>query len=414
MPGSPMQERAADSLVLTEGRFARFETIEWWDQSRLANAKVLVIGAGALGNETVKNLALLGVGNLVLVDMDRIEESNLSRSVLFRATDEGQLKSECGVRAAQEIYPSMRAMAIAGNVLSDLGLGFFRWADVVVGALDNREARVFVNSACARVGRPWIDGGLDVLQGIVRGFAPPRTACYECTMNKTDWELINKRRSCSLLARRAAAAGRTPTTPTVASIIGAIQAQEVVKHLHGMDALFGKGYVYEGRFHSSYNVSYPVSPDCPWHDPESPVVALPELTSAVPLSRVWAEAEGRLGKLDAIDLSRELVESVQCPRCHVTRAVFRQTESVPEGSLTCPECQVEQVPRFQHSIPARSPMLAKSAAELGLPRWDVLWARSGSQILGLELSGDDPTGTMRRRQTGAEEEGQGDGIRQKI
>ena len=403
MPGSRMGELAASSLVLVEGRFARFEAIEWWDQSRLAQAKVLVIGAGALGNEVVKNLALLGIGNLVLADMDRIEESNLSRSVLFRAADEGKFKAECAVRAAQDIYPSMRAMAIPGNVLSDIGLGFFRWADVVVGALDNREARVFVNSACARVGRPWIDGGLDVLQGIVRGFAPPRTACYECTMNKTDWELINKRRSCSLLARRAAAVGRTPTTPIVASIIGAIQAQEVVKLLHGMDALFGKGYVYEGRFHSSYNVSYPVNADCPWHDPESPVIALQQLTSAVPLSRVWSEAESRIGELDAIDLSRELVESVQCPRCGITRDLFRPTENVPEGSLICPECQVEQVPRFQHSIPPRSPLLERSAAELGLPRWDVLWARAGSRILGLELSGDDPTGTMLRGQTSTEE-----------
>jgi len=201
---------------------------------------VLVIGAGALGNEVIKNLALLGLGHVVVADMDRIELSNLSRSALFRETDEGKFKSECAVRAAKQIFPGMDARAIVGNILADLGLGWFRWADVVIGALDNREARVFVNAACARVDRPWIDGGIEVLHGVARGFAPPKTACYECTMSAVDWDLLNKRRSCSLLARRAIAQRGTPTTPTTASIIGAIQVQEMIKLLHGRPALLGR------------------------------------------------------------------------------------------------------------------------------------------------------------------------------
>src|SRR5437867_7693974 len=60
-------------------RFSRFGLIAWWDQRKLAQARVLVIGAGALGNEIVKNLALLGIGNLFIADKDRIENSNLSR-----------------------------------------------------------------------------------------------------------------------------------------------------------------------------------------------------------------------------------------------------------------------------------------------------------------------------------------------
>src|SRR5262245_40479468 len=206
-----------DKLDLREGRFSRLEAIQWWDQSRLREARVLIIGAGALGNEVIKNLSLLGIGNLIIADMDRIELSNLSRSVLFRASDEGLPKAECAARAAREIYPEIEATALVANVLASVGLGWFRWADVVVGALDNREARVFVNSACAMVGRPWIDGGIEVLQGVARGFAPPSTACYECTMSTVDWDLLNKRRSCSLLARRALASNGTPTTPTTAS-----------------------------------------------------------------------------------------------------------------------------------------------------------------------------------------------------
>ena len=65
-------------------RFARFRLISWWDQERLAAAKVLVIGAGALGNEIVKNLALLGVGHVFVADHPIVSStSNLSRSILF-------------------------------------------------------------------------------------------------------------------------------------------------------------------------------------------------------------------------------------------------------------------------------------------------------------------------------------------
>jgi adenylyltransferase/sulfurtransferase len=92
---------------------------------------------------------LLGVGHVRVADMDHIELSNLSRSVLFREADEGKAKATCAARAARDLYPQMDIAPLEGNILAEVGLGYFRWADVVVGALDNREARVFVNSACA-------------------------------------------------------------------------------------------------------------------------------------------------------------------------------------------------------------------------------------------------------------------------
>jgi adenylyltransferase/sulfurtransferase len=385
-----MNADAQSPMSLAEGRFARFERIQWWDQSLLGAARVLIVGAGALGNEVIKNLSLLGVGHLVIVDMDVVETSNLSRSVLFRPSDEGRPKAVAAAGAAQDLYPQIQAVPIVGNVLSDVGVGYFRWAQVVVGALDNREARVFVNQCCAQAGRPWVDGGIDVLSGIVRGFEPPQSACYECTMGQADWDLLAKRRSCSLLARRALREGGAPTTPTTASVVGGIQAQEVVKRLHGIASLAGAGYVFEGLAHSSYPVRYPILPECPWHEPAAPIEAAREWNSDTPLGVIWDGASARLGGLDAMDLSRELVESLKCPSCGRREQVLAPIERVHEDQALCPECRAERVPVFLHSVTRDSELLALGARQLGLPAWDVLWARRGEQMLGIELAGDRP------------------------
>ncbi len=336
-------------------------------------ARVLVIGAGALGNEVVKNLALLGVGQLVIVDMDRIEKSNLCRSVLFRESDEGQYKAHAAARAARALYPDIRAKGLRANVLAELGLGYFRWAQVVVGALDNREARVFVNQACAQTQRPWIDGGIDVLNGIVRGFSPPASACYECTMGQADWDLLAKRRSCALLARQAFAEGGAPTTPTTASIIGAIQAQEVVKRLHGLESLAGRGFLFEGLNHSSYTVEYPISPDCPWHAAPVPVETCADLAADTPLRKIWSRAEESLGSVEALDLSREIVAAMSCPSCRAARPIRRPVELVRPDEVPCPKCGAECVPEFRHSLGESSDWLDLTPRQIGLPEWDIIW-----------------------------------------
>ncbi len=385
-----MGSEAETQIVLEEGRFGRFEAIPWWDQSVLREARVLVVGAGALGNEVIKNLALLGVGHLAVADMDSIERTNLCRSVLFRQEDEGAAKATTAVAAAEDLYHEIHATALVGNILADVGLGCFRWAQVVVGCLDNREARVFVNRACTLVGRPWIDGGIEVLNGIVRGFSPPASACYECTMGQADWDLLNKRRSCSLLARNAASEGGTPTTPTSASVIGAIQAQEVVKRLHGLDSLAGRGFVFEGLAHNSYTVDYPIAPDCPWHENPAPIEPFADLNSDTRVRTIWARASEKIGELDAIDLARELVERLECTSCGQSRRLLRSIEHVREDQVHCDACRAECVPHCFHGLSRDSDLLDLTVRELGLPPWDIVWGRHGERVLGIELAGDRP------------------------
>ena len=181
-----------------EDRYSRLKLIPWWDQDRLKNATIMVVGAGAIGNELIKDLALLGIGRILIYDMDQIEHTNLTRSVLYRAADVGRYKAEVAAERATEMNPDVKTKAFKANIIHDVGLGVFRRMDVVLGGLDNREARLAINQSCYKVNKPWIDGAIEALNGFARVFTPPEGACYECTMTELDWKLINKRKSCAV------------------------------------------------------------------------------------------------------------------------------------------------------------------------------------------------------------------------
>lgn len=88
--GNDIELKSSD---FEEDRYGRLRLIPWWDQDRLKNATIMVVGAGAIGNELVKNLTLLGIGKILIFDMDSIESTNLTRSILFRAKDVGRNKA---------------------------------------------------------------------------------------------------------------------------------------------------------------------------------------------------------------------------------------------------------------------------------------------------------------------------------
>src|SRR6478609_2229978 len=168
-----------------ETYFDRQKLISWWDQERLAAAKVMVVGAGALGNETVKNLLLLGFRNLFICDFDHIETSNLSRTVLFGPDDVGKSKAHTAAQRARELClsPGHRIASFHGDITSQLGLGLFQSFDIVLGCVDNVEARRFINRVCRYLGKPWIDSGINVLAGHVSFYSPSSEVCYECVLS---------------------------------------------------------------------------------------------------------------------------------------------------------------------------------------------------------------------------------------
>ena len=113
----------SDFKILEEGsidddKYDRQKRIAGWDQSKVANATVMVIGVGATGNEVVKNLALTGIGKIIIVDYDIIEKSNLNRCVLFNMEDkiEDKYKTEVVEAAIKTLNPDTEIVSLNQNL----------------------------------------------------------------------------------------------------------------------------------------------------------------------------------------------------------------------------------------------------------------------------------------------------------
>jgi adenylyltransferase/sulfurtransferase len=370
-------------------RYATFGFLTWWDQQKMRDATVLVAGAGALGNEVLKNLALTGIGRLLIVDFDLVEAANLSRSVLFRNGDRGRSKAAVAAAAVRALNPDVATCALHGDLTRDLGLGVFRHVDAVVGCLDNREARLFVNRACCKLGKPWVDGALHEMLGEARVFWPGRGACYECTLGPADYQAMNMRYSCTSLARDLVIEGKVATTPTIASIIGGVQAQETLKLLHGLPVDPGRALVFNGLTNETYTTTYPFHDDCLSHVSCAPIVECPDLRSATTsVGEMLERVRRQLGADAVLELGFDLLVDFDCANDHPSAPVLQPVSQVAESAARCPVCGALRWPRQTHRIRGDETFLHQTLQEIGVPPMDVLCGHSGTDSRCFELTGD--------------------------
>lgn len=374
-----------------EDKYSRFRLIPWWEQGKIAGCRLLVIGAGALGNEVLKNAALLGFTQVVVVDMDRIEESNLSRAVLFREEDVGQSKAEVAACAYRSLAPEAAIQPLVANVIHGCGLGLLEWSDVILAGLDNREARLWINRAAWKVNRPWIDGAIEGINGVARVFLPGQAPCYECTLGEVDWELLQKRMSCNLLMLESVVEGKVPTTPTISSVIAGVQVQEAVKLIHGMPTLASKGFIFEGMHHSSYVVEYTANEECMSHYTLPRIVRLPERSADMTLSQLRERAQHDLNSSDVvIEFSRDVLQKFVCPDCKQEEYLYKPVGSVAFQQATCQLDDRLRTVMSLHSYTGESELGMRALSDLGLPPLDVFTARCGEREIGYVPYGDAP------------------------
>ena len=261
--------------------------------------------------------------------------------------------------------------------------------NVILAGLDNREARLWINRAAWKVGRPWVDGAIEGINGVARVFVPGQPPCYECTLGETDWAILGQRMSCNLLAHRPDITGKVPTTPTISSIIAGIQVQEVVKLLHGLPTLASRGFVFEGLNHTSYVVEYTENPNCMSHYTIPELVRLPEPSSEWTIDSLWRRAQLDLGTAEVtLEFSRDVIWRLVCPRCGAQEERFAPVGSVSydEGACSCDGQR--RVVETIHGYLGNEAWGRRKLSEIGLPLLDIVVARSVEREIGYLPEGD--------------------------
>lgn len=390
-----------------DSRFSRFSLISWWDQERISNAKILVVGAGALGNEILKNLVLSGFRKMVVIDLDTVEHSNLSRSVLYRPEDIGESKAFTAAKACKDIYEDAIVQPLVANICHDIGLGVFEWADIIIGGLDNRAARLWINQSSWKLNKPWIDGAIQGISGVAKVFIAGQPPCYECTLNDLDMKLAEQqlRNPCTGLTVKEMKGGKTPTTPTISSIIAGIQVQEALKLLHKdtkidedlegnpilleSAVLAGKGYHFEGLNHTSYLTEYTEKEDCSAHYvfESDRLFYLDSTSTDATLEALLYQARTDLDDENAyIEFSRNVIHKMVCHECGTEEDVFQTMAD--EDTAICPDCAKERETIWISGYTGEEEYGEMTVEQIGLPLFDIFSAYAGEQEIHYLLAGD--------------------------
>ena len=192
-----------DYLLLRESKYPgeNFSPCEEMKEA-LPNLKILVVGAGGLGCEILKNLALSGVKNIHVVDLDTIELSNLNRQFLFRQKDIGKFKADVACEFIKKKYPDINIVP-SHKKIQEFSNDFYKDFDIIIGGLDNVEARSYINQKVHELVEfdeegnplpetviPFIDGGTEGFRGQAKVILPYTTSCFDC-----DTEIINTKRN---------------------------------------------------------------------------------------------------------------------------------------------------------------------------------------------------------------------------
>ena len=379
-------------------------------QDLVSAAHVMVVGCGALGNEVLKNLVLMGVTHIVAVDFDIVEMGNLTRSVLFTRSDAERKRTKVEVVAERvhDMNPNIDIQTVCGDIAYDVGLGLIRQMDVVIGCVDSRWARFCINRYCMRAGIPWVDGGIDGLEGTVRVFAPGKN-CYACNLGPEGLKDLARRMPCSGIIRRQEQRGAAPTTSIIASIIGAIEVQEALKIMYNeecimhnnkreMTTLCGKMMYYDGE-HVTVRIAdfQAYDEECPEHETWAPVRQT-EVSRDMTVAKALAllrQGDKETGRQEVQNIAICLTND-----CFVDYVVRRDTDEriavmVP-GRMVADKVALEKALDGQplsglyqheyHRVDASFPYPSLTLAQLGIPQQDIVRVTVDGEERYLELT----------------------------
>lgn len=360
--------------VTAGGRHDR-QQLAGWSQARLANARVVVVGAGATGNEVIKNLVLIGVGTILVVDFDVVAPSNLARCVFFRDEDVGRPKAEVVACRASELNSAVRVIPIAGDLETDLGEQHMREADAILGCVDNAYARYLINRQARKVGRGWIDTAIahDAAQVTAFGHAGP---CYACGLGERTLHQLRERFSCTGY-RRVDRQSPVPTTAVTSSLAGALASEIVVAAIHGLPRTAVRWTLMLGQPRLIVD-ELSESNDCRFHKGRTPRAT----TIDTDANATWASVLAAKRWSDEARLlsERDLVSELRCPACDATRETSGLLARIPQEYAVCPRCQTMMEPRIHREVVLGGELDNVSLTELGYSAGSWLRVRIGRSV----------------------------------
>ncbi len=247
-----------------EDRWDRSRRLGWIDVDSVLESHCLVVGAGALGNETVKNLVLSGVGKVTLVDMDHVELSNLNRCLFFSDADSSEraAKADVVAQGAMRLSPDCEVLPFVSKI-EDTELDWEKF-DVVFGCLDNIKARLHLNSYSRHHRVPYVDAGTDGSRGKLQ-VVLKEGPCLQCSMNRSHYQVLERRFSCTggdFSYYEPPMAAEVTTTATMA----AMQVKEGLKIISGQeDGCIRDVMFYDAMRNESLVLELDIDEDCPNH-----------------------------------------------------------------------------------------------------------------------------------------------------
>jgi molybdopterin/thiamine biosynthesis adenylyltransferase len=340
-------------------RFDRHNLIRNWDQAALADATVVILGIGALGNEVARILAMSGVGALILCDPDTVEETNLSRAVLFGESDVGRPKVEAASSALSRLAPTTSVVCRHLPLVSGVGLAELRDASLVMSCLDTRSARLQLAGRCCLVSARWIDGGTHAWGGEVRPYLDPEGPCYGCGLTTGERATVDAPWSCFNLVQDSPAAASTP----VSALVGAWMSTLALRVLMGVPCSNSLLRIDAARATMAH-VDLGRDPECPLHSRAGSVKRMP-----VTANDTVGLLRKELSSSDTPLLWEATVRSVLCPKCNF----FEERWGRASKTLRCPNCGATMRPSTTLELDRAPEHL--SLASLGVAPREILAVR---------------------------------------
>ncbi len=368
---------AADDLL---GQYSRTANT-LLSRNILAMMRFVVVGAGALGNEVVKNLGLLGAGSVTVIDSDRIELPNLSRSVFFRASDCGRPKAEALCLSLSSAFPDTR-WEYHNCEVADVGFAKLSGANLILTCVDSDLARIETAWISQRMNIPMADGGLggaDYWRGRVSFFAGRSSACFCCKLSPgRRRELLSLSLSTGHSCWASAEMIPNPSTPTMAAIVGALQVDFGLRCLNensGTQDL--KSPTIEITLDSNVGLRRfvtPLSSGCPFHN-------VSEQRSA-PLFHPRVSVREFLDSENAhiVDLDWPICVEARCLDCDADWKPMRRVAWLRRYG-SCPACGSHRVLENQNisSLDRNSAWADTPLVDLGLPEQHLFTVRPATR-----------------------------------